>query len=119
MRLDGIEGAELRDIKCKFRSVQCQEYIDSSQWKFYLAAFNLDVFWYDLFEFRGFKELPAHAPFLLDKDVQIIAYEPLKCERYDNMEGDINALLNDFLEYIHVRGFLPLLKEAKEPELFF
>lgn len=119
-RIDGIEGAHIRDSKTKFRSVKFQEYIESCQWKFYLDNLDLNVFWYDLFEVQGFKELPAQAPFVIEDNVKVIPHDPLKCERYTGMENELHSLLNNFLEYIHNRGFLSLLKPAHpENELSF
>lgn len=119
-RVDGIEGAHIRDGKTKFRSVKFQEYIDSCQWKFYLDSLGVNTFWYDLFEVQGFKELPAKPPFIMEEGVKVISHEPLKCERYPGMEEEISSLLNSFLEYIHNRGFISLLKPAlPETELSF
>ena len=116
-RIDGIEGREVRDVKTKFRAVQWMEYINSSQWKFYLDMLDLEVFWYDLFEIKGFDQLPHSTPIMLP-DVKVIYHEPLKCEKYETMQGEITTLLNEFLEYIHNRNLIHFLKPAIKHEAF-
>lgn len=110
-RVDGMEGACIRDLKCKFRSPDWQEYMDSLQWKCYLDIMELSVFYYDIFEIKGFAELPSRQPYLIDK-VQVIAHEPLMCEKYDYMNRDIMYWLNAFLDYVHQKNLLHLLKPA-------
>jgi len=118
-RIDGTEGLNTHDAKTKFREVNFQDYIDSCQWKYYLDILEADIFYYDLFEVKGFKEL-GKMPWTLNRGVQFIAHEPLQCLRYENMEADILNLLNCFLDYMHNRKFVHLLKPAiLEPELNF
>lgn len=112
-RIDGIEGMIVRDAKTRFRSLDVEEYIESSQWKFYLDILESDIFFYDVFEIQGFKELPSKMPYRMD-DVRVIAHDPIRCDRYPQMVADINMLLNDFLDYIHNRRLLDLLKPALE-----
>lgn len=121
-RVDGSEGLNVRDAKTKYRAVDLQEYIDSSQWKFYLDMLEADIFYYDLFEVQGFGfvQKPGSSLFMLNKDMDIIAHEPLQCIRYDLMVPDIMKILNDFMDYLHNRNIVHLLKPAIiEPEFNF
>lgn len=119
-RTDGIEGATVRDLKTRFKPMNDLEYANSSQWKFYLDMLGLDMFFYDVFEIKGFDALPVKKPFIMP-DVQVIAHEALRCERYAGMELDVITLLNDFLQYIDNRQFSNLLKPAiaDEQQLIF
>lgn len=110
-RTDGTEGLNVRDAKTKFRSPDYQEYIDSSQWKFYLDMLETNTFYYDLFEVKNFPE-SLHHPIVLPKEVEFIPHEPLQCIRYETMLPDIMKILNDFLDYMHNRNFVHLLKPA-------
>lgn len=107
-RMDGLEGIQIRDTKTKFRSIDMQEYADSYQWRFYLDMVELDVFYYDVFEVKGFEALP------LRPDVQFCDPETLCLYRYDSMQEDCLTLLNDFMKYIHDRNFYHLLKQVNE-----
>jgi hypothetical protein len=111
-RVDGTEGFNIHDTKTKFRSVDYQEYIDSCQWKFYLDMLGVDVFYYDLFEVQGFTELGGE-PYALHPEVKFVAHEPLQCIRYGDMVGDIQSILTSFLEYLHSKSLVHLLKPAK------
>lgn len=119
-RIDGIEGAIVRDIKTRFRQMDDGEYRDSFQWRFYLEILDTDIFFYDVFEIKGFERLPDKKPYIMP-DVQVIAHEALRCERYAGMELDVITLLNDFLQYIDNRQFSNLLKPAiaDEQQLIF
>jgi len=110
-RVDGVEGAAVWDHKCKFRNPDWQEYIDSVQWKYYLDILELKTFYYNIFEIKGFDQLPAKQPYLI-KDVEVIHHEPLLCEAYQDMQEDMMCLLNRFLEYIHEKDLLKYLKPA-------
>ncbi len=113
-RVDGLEGKQIRDTKCKFRPPDYQEYIDSYQWRFYVDMLGLDTFYYDFFEFKGFDSLQGDRPFLLP-GVTIQGHEPLQCVRYRHMAEDCRSMLNDFLEYIDNRNLWPLLKTVPDP----
>lgn len=111
-RIDGIEGLYIRDIKNKFREPKVQEYMQSIQWSCYLDMLDLNTFYFDLFEIKNYPEfLPDKAPYFFP-DVEVIAHEPIECLRYKDMDKDILELLNFFLEYIHNRNFIHLLKPA-------
>ncbi len=110
-RVDGVEGIAVWDHKCKFRSVDWQEYIDSVQWKFYLDILELKAFYYNVFEVQGFDELPTKTPYFI-KDVRIIHHEPMLCEAYENMQADMMQELNGFLQYVHEKNLTKFLKPA-------
>lgn len=113
-RVDGLEGREIQDTKCKFRPPDLQEYIDSYQWRYYQDMLGLDLLYYDFFEVKGFKELSFGSPRLLP-DVTIEVHERLQCVRYRNMREDCLSMLNDFLDYIDNRNFWSLLKTVPDP----
>ncbi|MBX3253947.1 MAG: hypothetical protein KF862_07375 [Chitinophagaceae bacterium] len=115
-RIDGIDGRIVRDAKTKFRQVSVSEYMHSIQWKVYLDVLGLDVFYYDVFEVRRFKETTG-SPLIYDCD--IIPHDPIKCERYDNMESEIVTTLNQFLEYVYSKNLNGFLKPALEEEVNF
>lgn len=110
-RIDGIEGVIIRDAKTKYKAVTATEYMDSCQWKFYLDILEVDQFYFDVFEFKGFDSLPDQSPIILN-GVDVIPYEPIPCLRYAAMQTDVAKLLNDFLEYIDNRNFWHYLKPA-------
>jgi hypothetical protein len=114
-RLDGIEGAQGRDVKLKFASPDMQEYHDSCQWRFYLDMLMADVFWYDVFEVKQFKQLPVQKPYII-REVAIVPHEPYQCLRYQGMGDDVLQVLNQFLSYIEDRQFHHLLKPAMQHE---
>jgi hypothetical protein len=112
-RGDGIEGKQVRDPKTKFRSINVQEYYESYQWRFYLDILNLNIFYYDIFEVKGFQFLYGNSPYFL-KDVHIIAQDPFQCIEYDDMHQDCKRLLAEFMGYIEFRDFFHLLKPAQQ-----
>ncbi len=109
-RIDGIEGCQIRDVKTKFRYPKTDEYVDSYQWRFYLDMMELDTFYYDIFEVEGFDQLPMTKPYFIDVDVT--AHPEIPCLRYSNLHRDVMSLLNLFLDYVHNREILHLLKPA-------
>lgn len=112
-KVDGLEGREVQDTKCKFSRPDFQEYIDSYQWRFYEDMLGLDLFYYDFFEIKGFVEFGTGTVRTLP-DVTIEAYERLQCVRYRNMGEDCRSMLNDFLDYIANRNFWSLLKTVPD-----
>lgn len=117
-RVDGLEGLVIHDHKCKFRNVKWEEYTDSIQWKVYLDIMDTDVFSYNVFEVKGFDQLPTSTPLVLGQDVIFIPHESMPCLRYDTMHNDVVGLLNDFLSYIRNRNLFHYLKPAVEPPKF-
>ncbi len=116
-RIDGVEGGDIRDVKTKFRAPADADYTDSYQWRFYLDMLEADTFYFDLFEIKGFIQLPAQSPYYMP-ELLIIPHEPLKCIRYEAMEADCLQLLTDFLAYLDFRNFNHLLKPALTNEDF-
>lgn len=113
-RIDAIEGAAIRDPKTKYRDLgDLRDYSNSYQWRFYLDMAESEVFYYDHFEVIGFKGFIQDGDtFIVDPSVQIKAHDPLQCLAYANMQRDCLCLINEFLIYIHARGFEHYLKEA-------
>lgn len=113
-RIDGLDGLAVHDAKTKYSQPDAQEYIDSSQWKFYLDILDGNIFYYDLFEVQdfGYSQTGGQPLFTMNKDTQFIAHDPLQCIRYETMVPDIMKILNDFLDYLHNRNIVHLLKPA-------
>lgn len=104
MRVDGLEGVTVRDAKTKYSTVNMQEYIRSSQWKFYIDCLDLDIFFYDVFQVSRFDTLAdAHK-------AVIKPLEPMQLVRYPNMSMDIQMLLEGFADYIVRKGFQDLVQ---------
>jgi hypothetical protein len=112
-RVDGMEGIQVHDAKTKFRAIDWQEYMDSLQWRFYLDMLDLNTFFYDVFEVRGFDQLQPGAISYLP-GVTILPAESLKCESYPDMYNDCLYWLRQFMEYIQHRNFFHLLKTVTE-----
>ncbi len=118
-RVDGMEGIQVRDAKTKYRAIAWQEYMDSLQWRFYLHMLGLNVFYYDVFEVRGFQELqPGKDSIQLLPGVTFRPVESLKCESYPDMYNDCLYWLRAFMEYIQNRNFYHLLKVVNETSVF-
>lgn len=100
-RVDKLEGNWIRDAKTKYSSPDMQEdYIDSLQWRFYLDMLGLDVFFFDIFQISGFKEV---------KDcltAKIKPLEPLMCKRYPTMKQDVEYALQELANYLQFKGLL-------------
>ena len=105
-RADGIWGNQIRDAKLKFSLPAWGEYFNSCQWKFYLDMFDADIFFYDVFEVRNFKEIPNSNAFEGD----IIEHDPFHCLRYNKLSEDIHFILELFAQFIHDRNYYHLLK---------
>lgn len=104
---DVIQGNAIRDTKVKFRSPEYLEYYNSYQWRIYLSIFNLDAFYYDLFEVVSYKDG-------LDvSGLTVKQHEPFECLRYANMETDIMVLINDFMDWINFRNLWNLIETVK------
>ena len=98
--LDVLHGVEIRDIKCRFSSLDPSDYVESSQWKFYLDIFDCDTFKYDVFEYKNYKSG------LNVSRCGLVRHEPIPCIRYAALEHDCTLLVSDFLDYIESRGLL-------------
>jgi hypothetical protein len=113
-RVDGLDGREIQDTKCKFGFIDFQQYLDSYQWRFYEDMLDLDLLYYDVFEVRGFEEFGAGIPRTLP-DVTFQLHDRLPCNRYSQLHDDCRSMVEDFLGYIDNRKFWTLLKVATEP----
>lgn len=104
---DIVNGNEIRDIKTKFSPVNCNDYINSAQWRFYLEIFELDDFKFDLFVFNGYKEEKY------GYDVRGLSITrvtpPITCYRYKDMIKDNRLLLSQFLDWAKSRNITKYL----------
>lgn len=110
-RVDALEGLFIRDSKTKFRQLDCHEYIDSCQWKFYCDMLQADTFYYDVFEVKGFPD-DATMELKMFPDVRVEAVQSIQCIRYDGLYADIRVILDDFLAYVANRNLWQYLKPA-------
>ena len=107
-RVDVLHGTFVRDIKTKYSSVKYDDYANSAQWKFYLDLTGLDTFYFDLFEFPGYK---------IDKhgyDVSSLGIRPygaIECIRYDGMVEENRQLVCDFTDFIVKHNLTKYLKD--------
>ena len=107
-RVDVLHGLFVRDIKTKYSAVKYDDYAESAQWKFYLDLTGLDTFYFDLFEFPGYK---------IDKhgyDVSSLGIRPygaIECIRYDGMAQDNKQLVCDFTDFIVKHNLTSYLKD--------
>lgn len=108
-RADGIKGIEVHDAKTKFAYPGWGEYYNSYQWRFYLDMLEANMFWYDVFEIRGYKETRPDGTF----DGDIIAHEPFPCLRDANLSTDVQNLAEEFAKFITIKNYNHLLKEVK------
>ena len=109
-RVDVLHGTFVRDIKTKYSAVKYDDYAESAQWKYYLDLTGLDTFYFDLFEFPGYKK---------DKhgyDVSSLGIKPygaIECIRYDGMEQENRQLVCDFTDFIVKHNLTQYLKERE------
>lgn len=115
-RLDGAEGLDFNDNKCKFKPPDFTEYGDSYQWRYYLDMGRTSIFYYDIYEVRGFEALRGSQPYRLP-GVQFIPHDRLQCARYAGLADDCRLMLQDLLEYIELRQLWPYLKLATPEQL--
>lgn len=103
--IDIIHGITLRDSKFVFINPDFSNYTESCQWKFYLEFLGLDIFYFDLFEFKGYKdEMKLNVSAL-----ELIPHEEVQCIRYKNMEQDNQKLLEQFVDWIETKNLRHLL----------
>lgn len=109
-RVDVLHGIFIRDIKTKYSPVKFEDYAESAQWKFYLDLMGLDTFYFDLFEFPGYKK---------DKhgyDVSPLGIKPygaIECIRYKGMEEENRQLVSDFTDFITKQNLTEYLKDKE------
>ncbi len=107
-RVDVLHGIFVRDIKTKYSKVAYDDYANSAQWKFYLDFTGLDTFYFDLFEFPGYK---------IDKhgyDVSSLGIKPygaIECIRYNGMDEENRQLVCDFTDFIVKHNLTSFLKD--------
>lgn len=110
-RVDVLHGTFIRDIKTKYSPVKYDDYSNSAQWKFYLDLSGLDTFYFDLFEFPGYKK---------DKhgyDVSSLGIRPygaIECIRYDGMEKENQQLVCDFTDFVTKFNLTQYLKDKEK-----
>lgn len=107
---DVIHGITVRDTKFAFHSPNPYNYWGSCQWKFYLEFLSLDVFYFDLFEFKGYKDEMK----LNVSSLELKQHEPLECIRYKTMEQDNQRLVESFVDWIEVKGLRNLLIKKEQ-----
>lgn len=100
---DHLEGLHVRDTKYKFSNFDVADFIDSFQWKCYLDMIGLDIFWYDFFKVTGFNGMED-----MGKSV-IHDCDSMMVKRYTGMERDIQAVVNEFSEFVEFKNLLPYL----------
>ena len=109
-RVDVLHGIFVRDIKTKYSAVKYDDYANSAQWKLYLDLTDLDTFYFDLFEFPGYK---------IDKhgyDVSSLGIRPygaIECIRYDGMVEENEQLVCDFTDFVTKFNLTEYLKERE------
>lgn len=109
-RVDVLHGTFIRDIKTKYSPVKYDDYANSAQWKLYLDLSDLDTFYFDLFEFPGYKK---------DKhgyDVSSLGIRPygaIECIRYDGMEKENQQLVCDFTDFVTKFNLTQYLKDKE------
>lgn len=108
--IDIIHGITLRDNKFVFRSPDYSNYTESQQWKMYLEFMELDIFYFDLFEFKGYKDEMK----LNVSSLEMVQHEPLECIRYRNMEKDNQLLVEQFIDWIEFRQLKHLLMNKED-----
>lgn len=107
-RVDVLHGTFVRDIKTKYSQIKYDDYAESAQWKLYLDLTGLDTFYFDLFEFPGYK---------IDKhgyDVSSLGIRPygaIECIRYKGMEEENKQLVCDFTDFIVKQNLTQYLKD--------
>ena len=102
---DVLKANTIRDNKVRFKPTIFFEYLQSCQWRFYLSIFGLERFYYDVFEFVGYKGG-------LDvSGLELIAHEPFECVSYATMEADLQSIIDDFIEWAQFRNLLKYIKE--------
>lgn len=108
---DMIDGVEIRDIKTKFSTPSDSDYINSCQWRFYLELFDADIFHFDLFLFEGYNK-DKHGFDV--RGLPLVRHNPpITCYRYEGMEQDNMNLLDQFMDWVEMRGLMGyLMKES-------
>ena len=114
-RADVISGAEIRDIKTKYSTPKASDYSNSCQWKLYLDILEAERFCFDVFEFRGYSQDKCIDEEGIDdvRELKLVPFDTVVCDRYNSMEQDNRALVNEFCKYIEIKNLYHLLKQKK------
>lgn len=91
---DHLEGKHMRDTKFKFSNFDMSDFMHSIQWKIYLDMIGLDIFHYDFFSVSGFQTMEDM------HKAKIHNCESMMLKRYNGMEEDIMATINEFLDFV-------------------
>lgn len=112
-RIDGLDGATVRDTKTKFSSPDAQGYLDSYQWRFYLDMLGLKSFCYDVFEVKSYPKaginVPAPGTISILDGLKFVPYGEIKCFSYPTMQRDLYELLSAFADWLDSRNLWHLL----------
>lgn len=107
-RVDVLHGIFIRDIKTKYSAVRYDDYANSAQWRLYLDLTGLDTFYFDVFEFPGYRK-DVHGC-----DVSALGIRPygaIEQIRYGGMEDDDRRLVRDFTDFIVRHDLTRYLKD--------
>lgn len=108
---DVIMGIRLRDIKTKYSPMRdIEDYTDSYQWRVYCDIFELPEFYFDIFEFKGYKK-EKHGYDV--SSLSIVRHDPIQCLSYATMQTDIEKMLSKFLEFVRFKNLEYLFQEIK------
>lgn len=101
-RIDVMNAAVVRDIKCSFRDPDYKgAYLDSVQWKIYLLATGLDEFYYDHFHIKE-RVSGIHVIELIDPS--------LMCIRYPEMEAEVRQWMRAMITWSQRAGVFNLIQ---------
>lgn len=97
-KVDGLEGYEIEEHKTTgyFRP---EAYINSYQPKFYLDVFEADACHFNVFEFAPLSGATAEA---MARGINNVNTYRLTVERYDNLQRDCFALVQDFVTFLEL-----------------
>ena len=114
-RVDGLIGAIVRDAKFRFSDMEYyDEFMNSSQWKWYLDMWGLRQFVYDVFEIKAFKKLVKSPEGIYYPDKLAIYSRPsVECYAYAGMREELQALLNEFMHWLSRKSLLNVLKQVE------
>jgi len=110
-RVDMLHGNFIRDIKTKYSPIQLKDYQDSCQWRFYLDLTDLDTFYFDMFEFKGYK-VDTHGFDV--SELELVPAYSIECIRYEKMKADNQKLVEDFCDFCITHDLVQFLKPKEE-----
>lgn len=89
-KVDAINALSIHDLKFT-SNLDIEKYVNSYQWKMYLIGAGLDKMVYDVFEIKVDDNI---------NQVHIKNYHKLELFRYENMETEVIAILDDYLDFL-------------------